>query len=154
VNHLNGECKKIALSSTKSELKVYLTNQEDASANNRSEFMQAPTVPASSSLRNLRTNFVYHVQNLNGKSYAICQMFNQIKTSEAYDWISQLWSRVEFKNVLTLCSQNSANYFGSSQEVFPCVKFISSDKTRDERIGSCVRLAEPNFIENLPAACK
>jgi hypothetical protein len=154
VNHLSGEFKKIALSSTKSELKVYLTNQEDLQG--KSEFMQSNSVAQSySSLTSMRTNFVYHVQNLNGKSYVICQLFNAVKANEAYDWINQMWSRVEFKNALILCSQNSANYFGSSQEVFPCVKFISSDKTRTERSDkNCSRLEEPNFIGNLPAACK
>jgi hypothetical protein len=155
---LSGECKKIALSSTKSELKVYMTNQEyDSSA--KSEFMQSnpagQSQSSSSPLTSMRANFVYHVPNLNGKSYVVCQLFNAVKSSEAYDWIGQVWSRVESKSVMVLCSQNSANYFGSNQEVFPCVKFISSDKTRTETLDkSCPRLEEPNFIGNLPAACK
>lgn len=141
-NHLNdAELRKIALSTTKSQYKVYQTNNEDTQ------------VKQPQSLSTLRTNFIYHVSNLDGKSYIICQLFNQMKSNEVYDWIDQLWKRVEFKSTLILCSQNSSNYFGANEDQhFPCVKFLTSDKLRaatNEK--TCSRLEEPNIIGQLPA---
>jgi hypothetical protein len=67
-------------------------------------------------------------------------MYNNIK----------LWSRIEFKNSLVVCSQYKTAYYGQNTEHFPCVRFLSSvDKTNDD---VCPRLEEPNFIGDLPAA--
>ena len=80
----------------------------------------------------------------------ICQQFNQLKPDEFYDWINQLWSRIEFTSTLCICSQNKANYFGESVQTFPCVKYISSVKSN---LTPSSYLEEPNFIGGLPAAC-
>ena len=79
----------------------------------------------------------------------VCQIFNQLRPDELYDWINQLWSRIEFKSTLVICSQNKANYFGESMQTFPCVKYISSVKSN---LTPSSYLEEPNFIGGLPAA--
>lgn len=64
----------------------------------------------------------------------------------------KLWDKVEFSKALILSSQNKANYFGTEQDVFPCVKFITSEKSLNQNEIDCKRLEEPNFVQNLPAA--
>lgn len=101
----------------------------------------------------MRTNFIY-LFNLNGVSYAVCFLFNQIKTAtESYDWIEQLVKHVEFKKLLVITEQDRTAYYGpeTEREQFPLVKYMTSDKTESasERL-----LNPPNFLHNLPAACK
>jgi len=38
----------------------------------------------------LRTNYVYLIKNLNGKRLVVCQLYDQLKSNELYDWISQV----------------------------------------------------------------
>ena len=33
---------------------------------------------------------MHHIEKLNGKSVLVCQMFNQLKPDEFYDWINQV----------------------------------------------------------------
>ncbi len=42
------------------------------------------------SLTTIRNNYLYLIENLNGKTYLVCQLFNQLKSNEAYDWIDQV----------------------------------------------------------------
>jgi hypothetical protein len=126
--------KIIGLTATKSEQKVYETNRDVIEGKDTSK---------------LRSNFIYHIEKINGKSMVICQLFNQLKPDEFYDWINQLWSEIEFMTTLCICSQNKANYFGESMQTFPCVKYISSIKSN---LTPSSYLEEPNFIGGLPAA--
>jgi hypothetical protein len=126
--------KILGLTATKSEQKIYETNKDTIEAKENSK---------------LRTNFMHHIEKLNGKSVLVCQMFNQLKPDEFYDWINQLWSRIEFKNALVICSQNKSNFYGNDMQTFPCVKYISSEKSA---ITPSTYLEEPNFIGGLPGA--
>lgn len=135
LNHLaESEKKLLGMSATNSEFKVFVNE-------NKSQ----------SKLNMMRKNFIYKVDSLNGKSYLFCELFNNLKSNEFYDWIDQLWGKVNFKECLILCSQNQTNYFSSHQQQFPCVKFLSNKKLNT--VEKCQRLEEPNFLQNLPAAC-
>ncbi|RNA26406.1 proteasome assembly chaperone 1 [Brachionus plicatilis] len=135
LNHLNeSEKKLLGLSATNSEFKVFQNDDKTDSELNR-----------------MRKNLIYKVDNLNNKSYLVCEVFTNLKSNEFYDWIDQLWERVNFKACTILCSQNQTSYFSSNRQEFPCVKYLSSNKemaTADK----CQRLEEPNFLQNLPAA--
>jgi hypothetical protein len=143
LNHLNStNMRPVGLTATQSEYKVFQTKQEAYLSGNKN------------CLNKMRTNFIYHVHNINGKSYAICQLFNQIRPCEVYEWIEEFYSRVEFKHCSIFCNQNSTQYFdnkSSDQQHFPCVKFLSNDEKLN--VLNETRLAEPNFVSNLPAAC-
>lgn len=136
LNHLNESDKRLlGLSANNSEFKVFLNEDKTESGLNR-----------------MRKNLIYKVNSLNSKSYLVCELFNNLKSNEFYDWIDQLWEKVNFKACLILCSQNHTNYFSSNQQHFPCVKFLSSNKDLST-VEKCQRLEEPNFLQNLPAAC-
>jgi hypothetical protein len=126
--------KILGLTANKSEQKIYETNKDAVEAKESSR---------------LRSNFIHHIEKLNGKNILVCQMFNQLKSDELYDWINQLWARVEFKSSLVICSQNKSNFFGNEMQTFPCVKYISSEKTS---LTPSTYLEEPNFVGGLPAA--
>jgi len=65
----------LGLTANKSEQKVYETNKNAIEAKETSK---------------LRSNFIYYVEKLNGKSLVVCQLFNQLKPDELYDWINQV----------------------------------------------------------------
>lgn len=67
----------LALSATLSEYKVYQVNNESAEELKKT----SPT---------FRSNYIYLINNLNGKNYVICQLFDQLKHNELYDWIGQV----------------------------------------------------------------
>jgi len=138
LNHLHAsDLRLVGLSATLSEFKVYQLNQPQQEANENM-------------LSKMRNNFVYIVNNLNGRSYAICLLFNQLKPSEMYDWINQLAEHVEFKDALLLTAENRTAYFGLHENQFPLVKYISSDKTQMSSL--ITRLEQPNIIKGLSAA--
>jgi hypothetical protein len=126
--------KIIGITATKSEQKVYETNREAIESKDSSK---------------LRNNFIYHIDNLNGKSFIVCQLYSQLKPDELYNWIDQLWSRLEFNSSLVICSQNKSNFFGEPTQKFPCVKYISSEKSN---LNPGLYLEEPNFVAGLSAA--
>ena len=142
INHLKeSNAKILGITGTKSEHKIFQVNKDSIL---RGE--QQPSLK-------LRSNFIYHIQSLNGKSYIVCQMFNQLKSNELYDWIKQLWTRVEFDSTLIVCSQNKASYYGTDTR-FPCVKYISSTKTPSFSQNDASYLEEPNFVGGIAAASK
>ena len=65
----------IGLTATKSEKNVYETNKISIESKDSSK---------------LRSNFIYHIEKLNGKSVIVCQLYNQLKPNELYDWINQV----------------------------------------------------------------
>jgi hypothetical protein len=98
----------------------------------------------------LRSNYIYLI-NTNGKKLIVCQIYDQLKSNELYDWINQLVVRIEFKSSLIFCSQNTTSYLGSEEKT-PFMRFISSSESKSQVSSSCVSLEEPNFIGDLPAA--
>ncbi len=73
----------MALTGTKAEHNIYETNKDEFSNNSTSNNKQY-------SLTKIRNNFIYLIENLNGKRYVVCQLFNQLKSNETYDWIDQV----------------------------------------------------------------
>ena len=71
----------LALSATLSEYKVYQVNHESTET-----LKTSPT---------FRSNYIYLIQNLNGKNYVVCQLFDQLKHNELYDWIGQVNKRIK-----------------------------------------------------------
>ena len=65
----------------------------------------------------------------------------------------KLTQKVDFTSTLMFCSQNKSHYLGMEQKT-PFVRYLSSNKTEDIKNSQCTRLEEPNFIGDLPAACK
>ena len=72
----------LGLTANKSEQKVYETNKNVIEGKETSK---------------LRSNFIYYVEKLNGKSLVVCQLFNQLKPDELYDWINQVNYRLKIK---------------------------------------------------------
>lgn len=141
LSHLKeSQLTRLGLTSTKSELKVYQLNHQDSQ---------------SWKIDSLRTNVIFQVDDLIKASSkaVVCQLFNPLKLDELYSWIDQIWSRVEFKRILVLSSQSSSSYLGDQEQTFPCVKFVTTEKTRNGT-SVCSKLEEPNFMDSLPAACK
>merc|ERR1712127_590351 len=97
----------------------------------------------------LRSNFIYLI-NSNGKKIVVCQIYDQLKSNEIYDWIKQLTSKINFSSTLKFCSQNKTHYLGN-QEKIPFVRYLSSNKIQDNNL-ECIRLEEPNFVGDLSAA--
>ncbi len=85
MSHLNdSQLKRIALTGNKAEHNIYETNKDEFSINN------STSTNKQYSLTKIRNNFIYIIENLNGKRYVVCQLFNQLKSSETYDWIDQV----------------------------------------------------------------
>lgn len=126
--------KLVGLSATMSEYKVYQVNHESPEELKKT-------------CSTFRSNYIYLI-NINGKNYIICQLFDQLKHNELYDWIGQLTKKVEFKHALVFCSQDKTQFMGPSLSAVPFVKCLASDKIYD----SCARLEPPNFVSHLPAA--
>lgn len=137
LNHHAHEWKILGFSGTKSELKILEANQ--------SQEINQKFVPT------YRSNFIYYLKHSNGKRVMVCQLYNQLKNTEIFDWIHQLNSKVEFKSSLVICTHNKANYFSSEQETFPCVKFLSTHLD-NLSCTSNIRLEAPNFLTGTPAA--
>lgn len=127
--------KLIGLNATMSEYKVFQVNHETPEKKQQA-------------LPTFRSNYIYLINDLNGKNVVVCQLYDHLKTNEICDWIKQLTSKIEFKNSLVFCSQNKTNYLGFKGESVPYVKCLSSDKNYTD----CTRLEPPNFIGDLPAA--
>jgi len=148
--HLKSESKLIALTGIKSEFNIHQLNNQNTQSQTQDNQQY--------SLNRLRASHIYHVENLNGKSYLVCQLYQQLKTEETYDWIDQLAERAEFAASTLLCSKSQSTYLGTTEvQNFPCVKYLSSSsKTNDSKNKVdemfCSQLEEPNFINDLPAA--
>ncbi len=69
----------LGLNATQSEYKVFQVNHETV----EQQQMSTPT---------FRSNFIYLIKNLNGKNIVICQLFDQLKPNELYDWIRQVFT--------------------------------------------------------------
>jgi hypothetical protein len=79
LSHLNdSQLKRVALTGTKTEHNIYETNKDEFSNNKQY------------SLTKIRNNFIYLIENLNGRQFVVCQLFNQLKSNETYDWIDQV----------------------------------------------------------------
>ena len=80
LSHLNdSKSKVLGLTGTKAEFNVFQTNKNDILNNTNHH-----------SLTRIRNNFIYLIENLNGKTFIVCQLFNQLKDDETYDWIDQV----------------------------------------------------------------
>lgn len=130
----------LGLSATLSQYKVFKQNHFAVEKNCFEHFETS-----------LRSNFIYLINNFNGKRLVVCQLYDQLKSNELYDWISQLTQKVDFTSTLMFCSQNKSHYLGMEQKT-PFVRYLSSNKTEDIKNSQCTRLEEPNFIGDLPAA--
>jgi hypothetical protein len=74
----------IAINATRSEYNVFKMNQQLFSNTNDQSVnkLEEPT---------FRTNYIYLINNIkNGKNYLVCQLFDQLKVNEVYDWINQV----------------------------------------------------------------
>lgn len=140
ISHLkDASIQVLGLNATLSQYKVFKQNHE------QQEDLKFEQFEAS-----CRSNYIYCIDNLNGKKVAVCQFYEQLKSNELYDWIKQLTERIDFVKALVFCSQNKSQYLGSELRT-PFVRYLSSDKSQDtDRV--CTRLEEPNFIGSLPAA--
>jgi len=127
--------KLIGLNGTMSEYKVFQVNHETPEEKKKA-------------LPSFRSNFIYLINDLNGKNVIVCQLYDHLKSKEINHWIKQLTNKIEFKTSLVFCSQNKTSYLGSKTEIVPFVKCLSSDKIYSD----CARLEPPNFITDLPAA--
>jgi hypothetical protein len=127
------------MNATLSQYKVFKQNHE-----------QKDTLKFEQYEASCRSNYIYYIENLNGKKVAVCQFYEQLKSNELYDWINQLTKRIEFLKALVFCSQSKSLYLGSELKT-PFVRYLSSDNSQDSN-NVCVRLEEPNFIGSLPAA--
>jgi len=96
----------------------------------------------------LRSNYIYWIKNLNGKSLIVCQLFDQLKPNEIYDWINQLAERVTFPSAMIFSSQNKSHYLGTENKS-TFVRYLSSNN--EEVDMKLVRLEAPNLISDLPA---
>jgi hypothetical protein len=87
-----GHAKLLGLSGTNSEYRVFLANHENLLNNNvTSEADSQHSINAS-----YRSNYIYLIRDESGKSYAVCQLFDQLKTDEIYNWIDQANNRSSF----------------------------------------------------------
>jgi len=127
--------KLIGLNATMSEYKVFQVNHETPDE-------QQKAIPT------FRSNFIYLISDLDGKSVVVCQLYDNLKPQEINPWIKQFTSKIEFKSSFVFCSQNKNSYHGSVADTVPFVKCLSSDKNYTD----CARLEPPNFVGNLPAA--
>jgi len=127
----------LGLNGTLSDFKVFKQNHDDVK-NKKVEI-------------SFRSNLIYLINNSDGKSFVICQIYDQLKTNELYDWLKQLLVRVDFSDTLIFCSQNKSHYLGNEQKNFPLMRYLSSKKIQESNL-TCIRLEEPNFIGDLPAA--
>lgn len=67
----------IGLTATLSEHKVFLVNHAELEQQTKG----TPT---------FRSNYIYLINDLNGKKFIVCQLYDQLKHHELYDWINQV----------------------------------------------------------------
>lgn len=75
--HYPQNVKILGQTSTKSEFKVYEVNYETSNDNKT----PVPT---------FRSNYIYLIHLFDGRKVLICQLFNQLKSNELYDWLNQV----------------------------------------------------------------